>query len=107
MMNEYIEREKLIKEFEFQLEEHGNPDLDRQPVAYGSKLGTMYGLSIAQTIPAADVETVIHGKWISQKACGDFLWYCSECRTVGDPEWKRCPVCEAKMDEESEGNGDE
>ena len=22
---------------------------------------------------------------------------CSECRVTGSPEWKRCPVCEAKM----------
>lgn len=23
--------------------------------------------------------------------------YCSECLTMGSPQWKRCPVCEAKM----------
>lgn len=58
-MTEYIERNKLIKELEFQLEEHGNPDLDHQPIAYGSKLGIMYGLSIAKTFPAEDVVEVV------------------------------------------------
>lgn len=61
-MDEYIERNKLIQAFEEQLKEHGEPNVVCQPVAYGSKLGIMYGLSIAQTITAADAVQVVRCK---------------------------------------------
>ena len=39
-----------------------------------------------------------HGRWISHNK-GQNNWVeCSECNTVGSPFWKRCPICEAKMD---------
>lgn len=47
-----------------------------------------------EDIPAADVEFVNHGWWIDRGEWVD----CSECGTVGSPQWKRCPVCEAKME---------
>lgn len=46
----------------------------------------------------ADVEEVKHGHWIEQTISGEQTWCCSECKTLGSPHWKRCPVCEAKMD---------
>lgn len=49
------------------------------------------------SIPAADVEEVKHGRWIEQSISGEQAWCCSECKTLGSPHWKRCPVCEAKM----------
>ena len=44
-----------------------------------------------------------HGRWIIRKTGkgrSAIIWVeCSECLTSGgSPEWKRCPVCEAKMD---------
>ena len=48
----------------------------------------------------ADVEPVRHGRWLPQIVLGTRVWGCSECKTIGSPQWKRCPVCEAKMDEE-------
>lgn len=44
--------------------------------------------------PAADVVTVVHGRWIpdGHTVC------CSECKTMGSPQWKGCPVCLARMD---------
>ena len=39
-----------------------------------------------------------HGKWLPQILLGQRVWDCSECKTLGSPHWKRCPVCEAKMD---------
>lgn len=45
----------------------------------------------------ADVVEVKHGHWIEQTAPRWKTWYCSECKTLGSPHWKRCPVCEAKM----------
>ena len=61
-MAEYIERDKLIEALEDQLEEHGNPSPNNQPIAYGSKLGITYGLAVAKTIPAADVINVVRCK---------------------------------------------
>ena len=48
----------------------------------------------------ADVEAVRHGRWVHKILLGEQAWFCSECKTIGSPTWKRCPVCEAKMDEE-------
>ena len=53
-----------------------------------------------ESLPAADVEPVKRGRWLPQIVFGTRVWDCSECKTIGSPTWKRCPVCEAKMDEE-------
>lgn len=34
-----------------------------------------------------------HGHWIRKSG----KTFCSECMVSGSPEWKVCPVCEAKM----------
>ena len=40
-----------------------------------------------------------HGHWIIHKVGKKVGWAeCSECFVCGSSEWKRCPVCEAKMD---------
>lgn len=44
-----------------------------------------------------------HGRWLPQILLGERIWDCSECATIGSPHWKRCPVCEAKMDGETNG----
>ena len=49
-------------------------------------------------MPTIEAEPVRHGRWIVRNK-GTNNWVdCSECGTVGSPHWKRCPVCEAKMD---------
>ena len=53
-------------------------------------------------IQAADVEPVKRGRWLPQIVLGTRVWDCSECKTIGNSDWKRCPVCEAKMNEEVE-----
>lgn len=56
---------------------------------------------IIESMPAADVEPVRHGKWI-----GDIYPYCSVCGETSDycdgthKRSKRCPNCGAKMDVE-------
>ena len=47
---------------------------------------------------AADVAPVRHGRWLPQVALGQKAWDCSECKTIGSPHWKWCPVCGCKMD---------
>ena len=40
-----------------------------------------------------------HGHWIIHKVGRQAAWAeCSECLVCGNSRWKRCPVCEAKMD---------
>ena len=45
-----------------------------------------------------DVVEVRHGEWLPQMLLGEETWDCSECKTLGSPLWKWCPVCGAKMD---------
>lgn len=37
------------------------------------------------------------GRWLPQWLLGQAIVDCSECKTIGSPHWKVCPVCEAKM----------
>lgn len=53
---------------------------------------------VIEEAPTADVEEVRHGEWLPQIVSGVKAWDCSECKTLGSPHWKRCPICEAKMD---------
>lgn len=48
--------------------------------------------------PTVDAEPVVHGHWVKHNFLGHDQFACSECQTLGSPQWKRCPVCEAKMD---------
>lgn len=48
--------------------------------------------------PAVDAELVHYGRWVTVHKGNNNYVECSECRTVGSPFWKRCPLCEAKMD---------
>lgn len=61
--------------------------------------------AIDQT-PTADVEEILHAEWFPHKVGGNPLWECSNCRTLGSPQWKRCPQCEAKMDGERKEQND-
>ena len=49
-------------------------------------------------VPAADVAPMRHGRWLPQVVLGQKAWDCSECKTLGSPHWKWCPVCGCKMD---------
>lgn len=49
-------------------------------------------------------DAVKHGHWIVHCSVGGrqslarTYVECSECHVCGSPQWKVCPVCEAKMD---------
>lgn len=36
-----------------------------------------------------------HGRWVTHD---NGITECSECHTLGSPQWKCCPVCTAMMD---------
>ena len=105
-MAEYIEREALMKNFcGYDLTKcvkYGNKDAGQQHDSYS----TMMMYEIADEIidvPAADVDTVRHGRWRKcGYVCGETEWKCSSC---GETEWrtsidrlKYCPFCGAIMD---------
>ena len=56
------------------------------------------------SIPAADVAPVRHGRWIDAESDdGCTVWHCSKCsypiKTIcGYPIYKYCPMCGALMD---------
>ena len=88
-MDEYIEREEAIAWF--------------MPYVHaGESIEADVVISDLKGMKAADVEPVKRGRWLPQILNGTRIWDCSECKTIGSPAWKRCPVCEAKMDEEVE-----
>ena len=64
-------------------------------------------INMIEGLQPADVAPVVHGRWIPNipqkqeritRSPLAINWYCSECKTEGSPHWKRCPVCEAKME---------
>ena len=77
--------------------------IERESAVEAAKHAWAKGLEPSQyieIIPAADVEPLKRGRWVHKILLGEQAWFCSECKTIGSPTWKRCPVCEAKMDEE-------
>ena len=78
-MAEYIEREAL------------------RDAIYDADAITMSGVKILNQFPVADVAPVRHGRWLPQVVLGQKAWDCSECKTLGSPHWKWCPVCGAMM----------
>ena len=96
-MSEYIERQAL---------------LDAVPTAEEDKQISLYGavadfIIKVNTIPAADVAPVVHGRWIRFKEPDSETGYihmrCSVCTAYwSDPShadhFRYCPNCGAKMD---------
>ena len=88
-MAEYIEKETAIAWFMPYV--HAGESIEAEVV-----------ISDLKGMKAANVEPVKRGRWLPQIVLGTRVWDCSECKTIGSPTWKRCPVCEAKMDEEAQ-----
>lgn len=59
-----------------------------------------------EKIPAEDVATVVHGRWVEKIIPGevpDWCCVCSICEGDGLPSYDYCPNCGAKMDIDEEG----
>ena len=86
-MDEYIKREYAVDAV---LDVYyDTPDIDLSGEKFESAI---------LKIPTADVTPVRHGRWLPQVVLGQKSWDCSECKTLGSPHWKWCPVCGCKMD---------
>ena len=96
-MAEYIEREALMR----RIKEIHCAECDSYHGVRCRACWVDDTLDYIDSEPAADVEPVKRGMWLKQTLNGTRIWDCSECKTIGSPAWKRCPVCEAKMDEEA------
>ena len=99
-MTEYIPREAAIAAL---TEFRDNQTVDKYATARKclvARGAIERATKVLESLPAADVEPVRHGRWVHKILLGEQIWFCSECKTIGSPAWKRCPVCEAKMDEE-------
>ena len=89
-MAEYIEREKLLR------------DINHYHLSDGKFQHWV------EVQPAADVEPVVHGRWIGAPLCGNDNCRCSECGSWhnihanlnGEIMQKYCPNCGAKMESE-------
>ena len=55
-------------------------------------------MALIDTIPAADVAEVKHGRWIKHK----YFDECSECYTMVILRYNYCPNCGARMGKENE-----
>ena len=94
-MAEYIDREKVLEEFEEWVERTGY--LPKGTSYYYECRGCI------EDVPAADVVEVKHGKWEENRYA--FCNVCSECGTIVDRiaiKWQSgelnfCPNCGAKM----------
>ena len=100
-MDEYIEREALLKFIENGI---NNPD---RKEAFGYDAVEI--LEKVQYMPAADVAPVRHGRWVEkEKYTFGIMYDCSLCEDRildnGHP-WNYCPNCGAKMDG-GDGNSD-
>lgn len=75
--------------------------LHREIEAWGSSAEEIDALLKANDelfkLPEADVAPVVYGHWITTQ---DNWTVCSECKALGSPQWKGCPVCLARMDGE-------
>lgn len=100
-MAEYIGRETLMK---FPIRsDHCDKDHANEHFINGIETVMEY----AENLPAADVEPVRHGRWITTH---DEFCSCSLCKYPVHAAWSRtnyCPNCGAKMDSKEEDGGKE
>ena len=95
-MAEYIDRKALWEAFDNAdadvVEEYEDGTCD-----YG--FGRQNILEVINSVPAADVSQVRHGRWICRNKWkpSEFKYECSICHDGSDLESKYCPNCGAKM----------
>ena len=103
-MAEYIDRDALVRQIICNMAEYvGAPD---DVLKHDDQCN--YAISCVESVPAADVAPVVHGRWIEDS---DYL-KCPECSVmvmwdfaffddIGN--WNYCPNCGAKMDGDENG----
>lgn len=76
------------------------PEWEEQIAIHTMAIEALNAQRSGTSTPAAAEETK-YGRWIGHFEDDSISppggCVCSECKTQGSPQWKRCPVCEAKM----------
>lgn len=93
------ERERLIRIIEQCSWAHSPPCTSE---CYECNRGEMYDkeiANIADILLAHGVTIPAQGRLVKHNYLGHEQWTCSECQTLVSPQWKCCPVCEARMPE--------
>lgn len=103
-MAEYMNKEVFLSSMGLIGDEtkYGNRDAEHQSRSYSRYMSYEIMDSVEDSTVEEELEPVKHGRWMPQILLGERVWDCSECKTIGSPVWKRCPVCEAKMDLEAD-----
>lgn len=94
-MDDYINRRKLIEMVK--MEFPGSIQTEEQVFALLNFL-----LKTIKSIPAADVASVVRGRWYDK---GSLSCRCSECGCKNNKETTYCPNCGAKMYMEVDKDG--
>ena len=104
-MPEYIERETLLEKIKAHVVQIPIVEEDRDMFFHNSGFNCEVTGAVLEVehAPAADVAPVVHGRWVRTDKGPLSLWHCSECKTLGSPQWKGCPVCLARMDGDCDG----
>ena len=61
----------------------------------------VYSIDDVRNAPTMEIsgEPATRSRWVKQAGMQKTYWYeCANCKTIGSPRWKRCPVCEARME---------
>lgn len=104
MSEEYIKKSDAIAGFESWKSEKNS--VEENFLLCGAQ-------EVIQSIPAADVEPVVRGKWVGSleeipvangsRCVVKKVYRCSNCNGIGLPDYRGCPHCMAHTDERSEG----
>lgn len=87
-MAEYIEREAAL---------HATERL--KALMVGDKRVSVDAMkSFIENRPAADVASVVHGRWAPNCVDSPAFFVCDQCNTVWYNDTKYCPNCGARMD---------
>lgn len=100
-MATYKNTDKIISHLNDEIEACGNPDIDNEPIAFGTKLGLLSAKSFIETAEIADVQEVRHAKWITIGKDITERIVCSNCHSHKGSNLKPpfCNQCGAKMNE--------
>lgn len=103
-MTEYIEREKVLKTLE-KIKTEKEKELEKRIILIDGVTTVFNELRaiksviriVKKDVPVADVQPVIHAKWIEDYIMTKF-YICSNCKNYKYKRYNYCPDCGAKMD---------
>ena len=100
-MNEYISKQKAIDYLNGYLHSLGEGSADTLLFDQGQRRALINSIQDISAVKAADVQPVVHAKWICHEPEIGLYYSCSRCgHNALQGMYKFCPNCGAKMDGE-------